>query len=204
MNATTPALDDRRLQLGEWLFKKRDYTPVPLIAAALAIMYVYGIRPDDRSVLVGAAFVVLGELIRFWGVSYIGPVSRTRSRSTGNLQDSGPYSVVRNPLYVGNFFLSLGLVIVANIWYLVPVHIFLFGFQYHYIVQWEEWNLRGKFGAEFEAYCKQVPRWVPKVTQYRGGKHDWLKALKSERWTILAIVTVSAILAAVKLGLLHS
>lgn len=204
MSSSTTTLDDTRLRLGEWLFKKRDYTPVPLIAAALVLMYVYGIRPDQRSVLAGAVFIVLGELVRFWGVSYIGPVSRTRTRATGSLQDSGPYSVVRNPLYVGNFFLSLGLVIVSNIWYLVPVYVFLFGFQYHYIVQWEEWNLRGKFGAEYENYCQQVPRWVPKLTQYRGGRHDWMKALKSERWTILAIVAVSTILAAVKLGLLNS
>jgi protein-S-isoprenylcysteine O-methyltransferase Ste14 len=204
MSTETTTLTDSRLRLGEWLFKKRDYTPVPLIIAAVILMYVYDIRPNQASILAGAVFIVLGELIRFWGVSYIGPVSRTRSRSTGNLQDSGPYSVVRNPLYVGNFFLSLGLVIVANIWYLVPVYVFFFGFQYHYIVQWEEWNLRGKFGAEYATYCTQVPRWVPKFTQYRGGQHDFAKALKSERWTLLAIVTVSALLAAVKLGLLHS
>ena len=121
--------------------------------------------------------------------------SATRSAKTGNLQDSGPFSVVRNPLYVGNFFLSLGLVVVANIWWLIPVYIALFAFQYHYIVGWEEWNLRKKFGAEFDAYCARVPRWFPKIGGYKSWNHDFKKALKSERVTIAAIVSVSLVLA---------
>jgi protein-S-isoprenylcysteine O-methyltransferase Ste14 len=188
-------MEDARLRLGEWLFKKRDYTPIPLIIIAIVYMVIMKVTPTEQSIAAGAALVVLGEAIRFWGVSYIGPISRTRSRSTGNLQDSGPFSVVRNPLYVGNFFLSLGLVVVANIWWLIPVYIAAFAFQYHYIVRWEEWNLRGKFGAEFEAYCARVPRWFPKLTAYKSGTHDFKKALKSERVTIAAIVSVSLVLA---------
>lgn len=194
-------MNEQGLKLGEWLFKKRDYTPIPLIIVGVAWMVVFGVRPTQTTVIAGAAFVVLGELVRFWGVSYIGPISRTRSAKTGNLQDSGPFSVVRNPLYVGNFFLSLGLVVVSNVLWLVPVYIAAFAFQYHYIVAWEEWNLTKKFGAEYEAYCKRVPRWFPRPDLYKNGQHDWAKALKSERVTIAAIVTVSAALAvAAQLG----
>lgn len=194
-------MEDTRLRLGEWLFKKRDYTPIPLIIAALVIMYVQGTRPDNFSVALGAAFAILGEAIRFWGVSYIGPISRTRSRATGTLKSDGPFSVVRNPLYVGNFFLTLGLVVISHIWVLVPVYVFFFAFQYHYIVNWEEWNLRQKFGADFDAYCKEVPRWVPRVTGYRSGEHDWPRALRSERNTLGAIVIIVMILAvAAQLG----
>ena len=184
-------MKDRRLQFGEWMFRKRDYTPIPLILVALVF-----IKPTLLSVAVGAVSVVFGEAIRFWGVSYIGGISRTRSRSTGSLMDSGPFSLVRNPLYVGNFFLSLGFVIISGVWFMVPVYVFFFGLQYHYIVLWEEWNLRAKFGAPYEEYCGRVPRWVPRLSGYRAGEHDFGKALRSERNTLGAIVAVSVVLAA--------
>lgn len=194
-------MNERGLKLGEWLFKKRDYTPVPLIVVGVIWMIVFGVRPTQNTVLAGAAFVILGELIRFWGVSFIGPISRTRSNKTGNLQDAGPFSVVRNPLYVGNFFLSLGLVVVSNVLWLVPVYILAFAFQYHYIVAWEEWNLTQKFGKEYQDYCKRVPRWFPRPDLYKGGSHDFKKALKSERVTVAAIVAVStALFVAAQMG----
>ncbi len=185
---------DKSVRLGAWLFKKRDYTPIPLILLAVILIYLGYIRPTAVSVAVGVASILIGEAVRFWGVSHIGGISRTRTNATGILIDGGPFSLVRNPLYVGNFFLSLGFVMAAGAWILVPVYIALFAFQYHYIVQWEEWNLREKFGEPYVNYCKEVPRWVPRITGYRQGESDFGKALKSERVTLLAIVAVSAVL----------
>lgn len=192
-------MQDKKLAFGEWLFKKRDYTPIPLIIVALYIIWQHGdqpgMGPTALSVGIGAFFIVVGEVIRFWGVSYIGGISRTRTRATGSLMDSGPFSLVRNPLYVGNFFLSLGLVIVSGVYFMVPIYIFFFAVQYHYIVNWEEWNLRAKMGEPYIAYCKEVPRWFPRLSGYRAGANDFKKALRSERNTIGAIIAVSAVLA---------
>ena len=43
-----------------------------------------------------------GELIRLWGVHHIGAISRTRSQRLGPLVATGPFALIRNPLYVGN------------------------------------------------------------------------------------------------------
>ena len=57
----------------------------------------------------GVAITVLGELIRLWGVHHIGAISRTRSERLGPLVASGPFAWLRNPLYVGNIALWVGL-----------------------------------------------------------------------------------------------
>lgn len=184
-------MNNWRLRLGAWLFRKRDFTPIPFIAVAL-----FFVNPTPLSIAIGSSMAVLGEAIRFWGVSYIGGISRTRTAATGALIRTGPFSLVRNPLYVGNFFLSTGLVTISGAWFLVLVFVLLFAFQYHFIVQWEEANLRAKFGAEYEAYCRQVPRWVPRFSGYQGtARPDVSKALRSEWITWLAIFAVTALLA---------
>ena len=178
-----------KLRLGEWLFQKRDFTPIPFIALAI-----FMIQPTPFSVILGMHMITLGAAIRFWGVGHIGGISRTRSRSTGDLVDTGPFSICRNPLYVGNFFLSTGFVVGAGAWTLVPLFIALFAFQYHFIVLWEESNLREKFGAPYDEYCRTVPRWFPKFRNYRPGETDWEKAKKSERMTWAAMIAVGLFL----------
>ena len=82
----------------------------------------------------------------------------------------------------------------AGAWTLVPLFIALFAFQYHFIVLWEESNLREKFGAPYDEYCRTVPRWFPKFRNYRPGETDWEKAKKSERMTWAAMIAVGLFL----------
>ncbi len=53
-----------------------------------------------------------GELLRLYAVAFIGSVSRTRSESTGaQVVTTGPFGYVRNPLYVGNFLITMGVTV---------------------------------------------------------------------------------------------
>ncbi len=140
--------------------------------------------------------MVFGELIRVFGVSQIGGVSRTKTFSVGQkLITAGLFSHVRNPLYLGNLFLSSGIVIFSNVSLLFTLlFIVLFFLQYIPIVYWEESNLKNIFGAEYEEYAQKVPRWlpllVPKIIIRKNQKRNFWGALVSEKYTLFAAVTL--------------
>lgn len=73
----------------------------------------------------------------------------------------GPYMVMRNPMYLSRFFLFLGfLIMTANFW-LIGGYVLLYYFYMVNRVRREEKKLQGIFGADYEAYCRDVPRFVP-------------------------------------------
>lgn len=180
------------IKLGRWLFKRRDYTPIPVILVA-----VFFATPSWISLATAFVCICIGEWIRIWGISYIGGVSRIRSDNTGKLISSGPFGRMRNPLYVGNFLISTGVFIATGLWIYLPAFICLFAFQYHYIVLYEEFNLIQRYGDQYRRFMEKVPRWLPVgpggVDSENPIASNLNKALKSERNTFLAIVVLSGI-----------
>ena len=185
-------------QIGAWFFRHRDHTPIPLI-----ILVVLFAAPTQQTMLIGAIVSLTGEAFRFWGVASIGSISRTRARAVGGLMDRGAFSMVRNPLYVGNFLLSLGLVVAsgATATIAIPAYLLFFGTQYAFIVRWEESVLREELGSAYLDYLQRVPRWLPAPWLYRPGQPDWAKAIRSEWPTMLAITLAWAALAGLHLAL---
>ncbi len=97
-----------------------------------------------------------------WGVHHIGSISRTRSDRLGPLIDSGPFAMVRNPLYLGNILLWLGFAVSARLPWLVPIVLVLLLLEYHAIVRWEERLLETRIGDSYRQYMQRVPRWIPR------------------------------------------
>src|SRR6266851_6093858 len=130
-------------KLGDWLFRHRTALPLPIAAAIL------GLRVGEAAasvplVAAGVGVTVAGELIRLWGVHHIGAISRTRSDRLGPLIDTGPFALIRNPLYVGNILLWVGFALASRLVWLAPVILIVFGLQYHAIVRWEETLLESR------------------------------------------------------------
>jgi protein-S-isoprenylcysteine O-methyltransferase Ste14 len=124
---------DPTTRLGGWLFRHRTALPLPVAVAILAIPA--GDAASAATLVVsGVSVTVLGELIRLWAVHHIGVISRTRSDRLGPLVDSGPFAIVRNPLYVGNIMLWVGFALTARLMWLAPVILALLGAEYHAIV----------------------------------------------------------------------
>ncbi len=146
------------------VFNYRSYTPLPF----LLVMVVFA-QPTIMSLAIGFVVIVLGEAIRFWGVSIAGSETRTTGTVGGTyLITNGPFAFVRNPLYVGNMLLYIGvgvmsmalfpwLVIIAAVWFFI---------QYTLIVSKEEEYLAERFGAEYEHYRQRVPRFFPRLIPY--------------------------------------
>ncbi len=191
---TATQSDSATLRLGERLFRLRGWTPAPLLAAGLALG-----RPGAASLLVGTAVTVAGELIRWQSVAHIGSISRTRDRGVGPLVTSGPYGRSRNPLYLGNLLIGLGMVWACSVPLLLPAYVVLFAVQYGLIVRWEESRLAAQHGDDFAAYCARVPRWFPggRAPAAGEGRRPWREVLRSERGTLLVQVGVYGALIAV-------
>ena len=98
-------------------------------------------KPTLSSIVAGFLIALTGELIRIWSVSFAGSETRTTSGVGGTyLVTQGPYSVVRNPLYIGNILLYVGIGIMSMSLfpYLQLFALCFFIFQYYCIILAEE------------------------------------------------------------------
>jgi protein-S-isoprenylcysteine O-methyltransferase Ste14 len=179
----------------QFLFRNRSYTPLPF----LVVMIVFA-QPTLLSLAVGFVVAAMGEFVRAWGVFYVGSETRvTGEVGASRLVTSGPFSHVRNPLYVGNMMLyvGVGVMSLALFPWLQIVALIWFIFQYTLIVLEEERFLREKFGTEYEAYCKAVPRFLFRPRPYRQsapGHIDWKAGWHSEARTLQAFAIATLIL----------
>ena len=84
-----------------------------------------------------------------------------------NLVVTGLYRYVRNPIYVAVVAIVLGQALLFGDWRLV-VYGALFWLACHvFVVVYEEPTLQRTFGAEYESFCANVPRWIPRLTPWR-------------------------------------
>lgn len=156
-----------------------------LLVALRALLYMSGfvllwgwlalsVRRYDRSLRLtlpawttapGVTLIVLGGILALTCVGTF--VARGRGTpapfdAPRDFVVAGPYKYVRNPMYIGGltaligFALiqrSLSMLLFSTIWLLIA-HLF--------VLYYEERALRGKFGRQYEGYCKSVPRWIPR------------------------------------------
>jgi len=179
------------VRLGGWLFRYRTSIPVPL---ALALLLVPGQNLSHPYLFdaAGAGLVAFGELVRLWAVRHIGVISRTRSDRLGPVVSTGPFALMRNPLYAGNLALWVGFALAAHLVWMAALVFVVLGFEYHAIVRWEERVLEARRGDEYRAYAARVPRWLPAMKRTRPAAtsapgFSWRETLYSERGTLIAI-----------------
>ncbi len=159
-------------------------------------------RPTATTLAAGLVLTLLGESIRFWGVAYAGSLTRvTGSVGAPEVVIAGPFSYVRNPLYIGNILMYTGVGVMANALtpWLVLIALFYFAVQYSLIVSLEENFLEKEFGEEYIEFKKNVPRFFPRVHPYKHPRQEqqkpsWQEAVRSERRTFQAIVLVMMLL----------
>jgi protein-S-isoprenylcysteine O-methyltransferase Ste14 len=184
-------------RLGAWAFSQRSWTPVPLALVLVLVRWQWVRAPWVFGL--GLLVVLAGLGIRYWAVSYIGTISRTRAARLGPLMSAGPFALVRNPLYVGNFLIWIGFAIESGLLWMLPVAWAVFALQYSAIVRFEEAALIRHFGAIYEQYLREVPRWVVDLRRFgvalrTRGTHGWREVCFSERGTLIAAAVMTALL----------
>lgn len=138
---------------------------------------------------IGLFITCLGQLIRGLtiGLAYIVRGGKEGKPYAEGLVTDGIFNHCRNPLYVGNILMLLGVGILANSLVYVVIVIPIFLFIYQAIVLAEENFLRGKFGPGFVAYCKKVNRWIPNLKgigkTFRSMEFSWKRWILKEHTT---------------------
>jgi protein-S-isoprenylcysteine O-methyltransferase Ste14 len=184
-------------KLAKLLFKYRSYTPIPFVIVMLVFQ-----KANLISILLGLAMVLIGEAFRFWGVAYAGSETRTTSGVGGShLVISGAFAYLRNPLYLGNIliYVGIGVMSMALFPYLQVIAFLFFFFQYRLIISEEEEYLYNTYGKQFEEYRENVPRLIPSIKPYNSADVTQpplnIKAgLRSERRTFQAMVVISSLI----------
>ena len=174
------------MDLRSFLFKKRSYTPIPIV-----ILILYFSDPIFPYWLYGIILIIFGESIRINAVSYAGGRTRTTKVGANSLCTSGPYSRTRNPLYIGNISIYSGIVLVSGgvyLFYLLLVVIIYFIFQYSMIISLEEEKLESLFGQNYLEYKENVPRLIPMIKPWENhtitDPSSFLKTVKTEKRTL--------------------
>ncbi len=123
------------------------------------LAYLFVAKPDDRYFWAGTAVLFAGLIVRFWASGYI-----MKSRV---LATSGPYAYTRNPLYLGNFILGLGIAVISGSFWLVFYYGIAFTILYLGTIREEQGVLEEKFGQAYRDYTAAVPMFFPSFAPYK-------------------------------------
>lgn len=108
----------------------------------------------------GITACALGFCGRIWASGYL--------VKNDALTTTGPYGYVRNPIYVFNLLLGLGLVLISGLYWAVVLLAALYWVCYSPGMRIEEENLRRRYGSAFDAYALAVPLIAPRLSPVSG------------------------------------
>lgn len=151
---------------------------------------------------IALVLLLVACLGRVWCIMYIGGQKNT------SVVAAGPYSMVRNPLYVFSFIGALGLVLMTHSIVIAAFLLVFFIGIYPFVVAKEESNLHGLFGDAYDAYCAKTPRFVPSIKLYSTNSkvpadiRRMEKSLFDSSCFVLAFIALSGIRLAHETGLI--
>lgn len=149
---------------------------------------------DDLAEIIGIGAILSGQLLRVSSRGY----KSEHSRQGGALITDGPYSLVRNPMYLGIILICLGMVLTLFNWWVVLVFAVFFIAVYARLIITEEKKLVGCFGQEYRAYQERTPRLFPGLLTLRRKDIKEYLPLRSV-WIKKEIVSIALLFLAVVL-----
>lgn len=195
------ALKEEMEKQGKWLFRWRSYLPllgIPIVLIALRnseyLERFFGDSIENLWDFLSIFISFLGLGVRGFTVGYVPRGTSGRSTHWLNaetLNTTGMYSIVRHPLYLGNFIINLGLVLFIQVWWLALIVWLGFWLFYKRIIFAEEEFLRKKLGDLFLAWAKETPMFFPKFKNWKKPNLPFSvkTILRKEYSTFFAIIT---------------
>ena len=162
---------------GNWLFKRRSWLPVFMVIVGIFVMYIgnrQAILFDMRDELIFLGVSLLGQAIRIFTVGFAPKNTSGRNTDKGQIADelntTGVYSILRHPLYLGNFFMWLGSVLfLRSVWFTIVFGL-AYWLYYERIMFAEEQFLRRKFGEIYDKWSETVGSFIPYSFKYTPSK----------------------------------
>jgi protein-S-isoprenylcysteine O-methyltransferase Ste14 len=188
---------------GNWLFKRRSWLPVFLIISGILVLCLVNRQSiifDLRDELIFLGVSLLGQAIRIVTVGYAPKNTSGRNTTNGQVADelnvTGIYSLLRHPLYLGNYFMWLGPVLfVRSVWFDI-VFSLVYWLYYERIMFAEEQFLRRKFGEAYDKWSEKVAAFIPYGFSYVPSKlpFSFRNVLKREYNSFVNIFVIFTIL----------
>ena len=169
------ALIEELNQQGNKLFKYRSNIPVLFAILGLAI-YLYNIHVMNKEIhsiyfeIVCLTVGLLGQLIRAITIGYTpkGTSGRnTHKQIAEELNTKGMYSIMRNPLYLGNFFMWSAIILFIDVYWFSILYIMCFWMYYERIIFAEENFLRKKYGESYLKWTMKTPIFIPRLRSWQ-------------------------------------
>ena len=135
---------------------------------ALILIVVLGLAGDPRWAplyWLGVSLVVLGEGVRLWASGHI--------VKNKELTTTGPYALVRHPLYVGNILLLAGFAAASGLWWSAPVVLALLLFYYPPAVEYEDHRLSRLFESQWREWAGHTRALIPNRRWRDAMRGDW-------------------------------
>ncbi len=185
---------------GNFLFRHRGEIPLVLFIAAIPVIYFtdYGYMSKEWTTFIS----VFSFALSFTGLIYRSIAIATTPKGTSgrntkegqvaeSLNTSGIYSTVRHPLYVGNYFMWIGIVLFTFNWAFVIIVTLAFWLYYERIMFAEERFLERKFGGSYMNWANKTPAFIPSYKNYIKNvvPFSFVSVLRREYSGLLATVT---------------
>lgn len=169
------ALREEMEKTGNWLFKWRSYLPLMMIILILLAFKDSHYNAIDQAwdrtweiICLLVSFSGLG--IRMLAAGYVPgntSIRGTKEQQAEVLNTKGLYSIVRNPLYLGNFIIWFGISLLLRQWWFSVTVTLIFWLYYERIIFAEEEFLRQKFGDVFVQWAAQTPVFIPRFKNWQ-------------------------------------
>jgi len=183
---------------GAFFFRWRSYVPLLLLfpaAAALThgivIERYFGDAVEDAVVLTSYAISLAGLAVRWATIAYAAPGTSGRGtkQKADTLNTTGMYSIVRNPLYLGNCIVVLGMLLAIKSWWFVLAGGLVYVWFIHHLIDAEEEYLSGKFGAAYAGWAARTPALIPRFSLWRRPERafSWRMLLRREYYGVMTV-----------------
>ena len=151
--------------MSRWFYRFRGYLVAPPLILAL---FCFSLETEMDYLIwpLGISLVLTGVFLRIWAQQHL----HYRLKVRKCLTITGPYALVRNPIYVGNILICLGAIITSELLWLAPITLFYCFSIYSLVVHYEEEHLLKKYGEAYQRYLSEVPRWLPRTIRFENLK----------------------------------
>lgn len=200
------ALQEEFEQQGNWLFKYRSFLPLVVLSVGTALYLRTEIYPETFILeetpyefyyeMFALIISLFGLFVRFYTVGYTPKNTSGRNTNQGQVADTlnttGIYSIVRHPLYFGNFLMWFGVAMLTGHFWFIIAFVLFYWIYYERIMYAEEQFLRNKFGEQYLEWSINVPAFIPKLKNFKKSDlpFSWKKVLKKEKNGLFALFLI--------------